>query len=246
MQLAVTSDTLSRDELTALVDDVISERLAAVPGVADVQIYGTQQQGVRDRRRPDQAGQPRADRRRRAQCALDHRLRHARRLAQRPQPEHQHRALSPRSPRRSSSRTSSSRARRGWATSRPWCSMRRPRQRGLRIRRQVGHRPRHRAAGPVQHRADLRGGSQARSRTCSRTLPPGVDIKISSDDSVFISGALHEVETLAADCRGRRHRHHLPVPAGLARDADPGDLHAGRADRHRSPASISRAFRSTS
>ena len=42
MQLSVTSDTLSRDALTALVEDNISERLAAVQGVADVQIYGTQ------------------------------------------------------------------------------------------------------------------------------------------------------------------------------------------------------------
>ncbi len=42
LQLAVTSDSLSRDELTALVNDVISERLAAVQGVADVQVNGSQ------------------------------------------------------------------------------------------------------------------------------------------------------------------------------------------------------------
>ncbi|SFZ86297.1 hydrophobic/amphiphilic exporter-1, HAE1 family [Devosia enhydra] len=41
MQLAVTSDTLPIDQLTTLVEDTISERLAAVPGVADVQVYGT-------------------------------------------------------------------------------------------------------------------------------------------------------------------------------------------------------------
>jgi HAE1 family hydrophobic/amphiphilic exporter-1 len=40
IQLAVTSDTLKRDDLTTIVDNTISERLAAVPGVADVQIYG--------------------------------------------------------------------------------------------------------------------------------------------------------------------------------------------------------------
>ena len=40
LQLAVTSDTVKRDDLTTLVDNTISERLAAVPGVADVQIYG--------------------------------------------------------------------------------------------------------------------------------------------------------------------------------------------------------------
>ena len=39
MQLSVTSDTLSRDDLTYLVDNQISEALAAVTGVADLQIY---------------------------------------------------------------------------------------------------------------------------------------------------------------------------------------------------------------
>src|SRR6185312_13425082 len=42
MQLSVTSGTLSRDDLTNLVDNQISEALAAVPGVADLQIYGEQ------------------------------------------------------------------------------------------------------------------------------------------------------------------------------------------------------------
>jgi HAE1 family hydrophobic/amphiphilic exporter-1 len=42
MQLSVTSPTLSRDELTNLADNQISEALAAVPGVADLQVYGEQ------------------------------------------------------------------------------------------------------------------------------------------------------------------------------------------------------------
>ncbi len=42
MQLAVTSDTLSRDELSDLAETTISERLASIPGVADVQINGSQ------------------------------------------------------------------------------------------------------------------------------------------------------------------------------------------------------------
>jgi len=42
MQLAVTSHTLSRDELSALAEGTITERLAAVTGVADVQINGSQ------------------------------------------------------------------------------------------------------------------------------------------------------------------------------------------------------------
>ncbi|GLQ55712.1 efflux RND transporter permease subunit [Devosia nitrariae] len=41
MRLAVTSDTLSLAQLSEVVDDTIAERLAAVPGVAEVQVYGT-------------------------------------------------------------------------------------------------------------------------------------------------------------------------------------------------------------
>lgn len=43
MQLAVTSDTMSMGELSTLVEDVISERLGAVAGVAEVQVYGTRE-----------------------------------------------------------------------------------------------------------------------------------------------------------------------------------------------------------
>jgi len=43
IQLAVTSDTLTKGDLTTLVEEVIAERLAAVPGVADVQVNGAQQ-----------------------------------------------------------------------------------------------------------------------------------------------------------------------------------------------------------
>lgn len=42
MQLAVTSDTLSTAEVSELVDGIVSERLAAVDGVAEVQVYGAQ------------------------------------------------------------------------------------------------------------------------------------------------------------------------------------------------------------
>jgi HAE1 family hydrophobic/amphiphilic exporter-1 len=40
MRLSATSDTVDIDTLTALVEDDISDRIAAVEGVADVQIYG--------------------------------------------------------------------------------------------------------------------------------------------------------------------------------------------------------------
>ena len=40
MRLAVTSDTMSVQDMTLLVDNEIADRLSSVPGVADVQIYG--------------------------------------------------------------------------------------------------------------------------------------------------------------------------------------------------------------
>ncbi len=40
MRLAVTSDTLSIEDVTVLVDDEVVDALASVPGVADVQVYG--------------------------------------------------------------------------------------------------------------------------------------------------------------------------------------------------------------
>ncbi len=42
MQLSVTSESLNNEQLTELVENTISERIAAVKGVADVQVYGTQ------------------------------------------------------------------------------------------------------------------------------------------------------------------------------------------------------------
>ncbi len=43
MRLAVTSDKLSLDDLTLLIDNEISDRLASVAGVADVETYGDQE-----------------------------------------------------------------------------------------------------------------------------------------------------------------------------------------------------------
>ncbi len=47
MRLGVTSTTLSMEDLTLLVENEISDRLAAVDGVADVQIYGDQEKVFR-------------------------------------------------------------------------------------------------------------------------------------------------------------------------------------------------------
>lgn len=43
MRLAVTSSTMSMEELTLLVENEVSDRLAAVDGVADVELYGDQE-----------------------------------------------------------------------------------------------------------------------------------------------------------------------------------------------------------
>jgi len=47
MRLAVTSTTLSMEDLTQLVENEISDRLAAVDGVADVELYGDQEKVFR-------------------------------------------------------------------------------------------------------------------------------------------------------------------------------------------------------
>lgn len=47
MRLAVTSSTLTMDDLTQLVDKDIKDRLAAVEGVADVELYGDQEKVFR-------------------------------------------------------------------------------------------------------------------------------------------------------------------------------------------------------
>jgi HAE1 family hydrophobic/amphiphilic exporter-1 len=43
MRLALTSDTMSMEDMTLLVENEISDRLAAVEGVADVAVYGDQE-----------------------------------------------------------------------------------------------------------------------------------------------------------------------------------------------------------
>ncbi len=47
MRLAVTSDTMSVQDMTILVEDEVVDRLSAVPGVADVQVFGDRQKVFR-------------------------------------------------------------------------------------------------------------------------------------------------------------------------------------------------------
>ena len=66
-------------------------------------------------------------------------------------------------------------------------------------------------------------------------------IKVTSDDAIFVNGAVHEVEMALGLSRVDRARRHLPLPARLARHADPGPVDAGGDDRHASRRSISPA-----
>ena len=81
MRLAVTSDTMSVEDMTILVEDQIVDALAAVPGVADVQVYGDREKIFRidvDQTKLASLGLTIADIAQRAGLG---RLRHAGRLA---------------------------------------------------------------------------------------------------------------------------------------------------------------------
>jgi HAE1 family hydrophobic/amphiphilic exporter-1 len=192
IQLAVTSDTLATDDLTKLVDDVIAERLAAVKGVADVQINGERQKVFEvdvDPVRLASRGLTVAD----VRNALS--------------------TLSFDSPAGSLNGTNQNIAIRAVAEANTPEQMEnivlRDKVRlgdvatvvftggasssglhtngktgiGLGIVRQAQSNTVEISEGVHKAVEDLRG-----------SLPPGVDITISSDDSIFISGAIHEVE----------------------------------------------------
>jgi HAE1 family hydrophobic/amphiphilic exporter-1 len=192
LQLAVTSDRLSKDELTALVNDVIAERLAAVQGVADVQVNGSQDRVFIidvDQVKLASLGLTVAD----IRSALS--------------------TIGFDSPAGSLNGTNQNIAIRATA------EVNTPDQfEAITIRDQtrigdvasVVFSP---AASNSGLRSDGRSGiglgivPQAQSNTVlisegirktvedlQPSLPPGVDVRISSDDSVFISGAIHEVE----------------------------------------------------
>ncbi len=48
LRLAVTSDTMSVEDMTVLVEDQVVDELAAVTGVADVQVYGDREKIFRN------------------------------------------------------------------------------------------------------------------------------------------------------------------------------------------------------
>ena len=79
---------------------------------------------------------------------------------------------------------------------------------------------------------DISTGVRAAAAKIQETLPKGMNIRVTSDDATFINGAIHEVElALGLSVTIVLVVIYL-VPARLARHADPGPRHAGRADRH--------------
>jgi HAE1 family hydrophobic/amphiphilic exporter-1 len=192
IQLAVTSDTLSKDELTELVENTISERLAAVTGVADVQINGTQSRSFEidvDQVKLASLGLTVGDiRNALSTIAFD-------------------------SPAGSLNGTNQNIAIRAIAEVNTPEAFENIVIKGTTRLGDVASVVFSPAAANSGLRSDGKSGiglgivRQAQSNTMQisegvkaavaelkTTLPPGVDIKISSDESVFIAGAVHEVE----------------------------------------------------
>ncbi len=192
IQLAVTSDTLSKDELTDLVENTIAERLAAVPGVADVQLNGTQNKSFEidvDQVKLASLGLTVGDiRNALSSIAFD-------------------------SPAGSLNGTNQNIAIRAVAEVNTPEAFENIVIKGTTRLGDVASVVFSPAAANSGLRSDGKSGielgivRQAQSNTMQisdgvkaavaelkTTLPPGVDIKISSDNSVFIAGAVHEVE----------------------------------------------------
>lgn len=230
MRLAVTSSTLSMEDLTKLVDDEIIDRLAAVDGVADVELYGDQEKVFRvdlNQAALASRGLTVTDvSNALASAALD-------------------------VPAGSLKSTTQD------IVVRATASLTKPEDfSNLLIKNNI----RLRDVATVMLGADdestsLRSNGvqgvglgvirQAQSNTLnistgvkaavdamSANLPEGTRIVVTSDDAVFIEGALHEVEPGARSFGDHRRRRALSLPARLAGHPHSGDHHAGGADRH--------------
>jgi len=193
MQLAVTSDSLSVAELSELVEDIVAERLAAIDGVAEVQVYGTRASSFEidvDPVKLASHGLTVADVRNAvATIAFDAPAGSLNAPNQNISVRALSEVTSPADFERlpltgrvllgdvatvvfdAAASTSAIRA-----DGRPAI--------GLGIVRQA-----------QSNTIAISAAVHAAVATLNQTLPPGVNLKISSDDAVFIEGALHEVET---------------------------------------------------
>ena len=192
IQLAVTSDTMSVAVLSELVDSVISERLGAVDGVAEVQVYGTRNTAFEidvDPLKLASLGLTVADvRNALATIAFDtpagsingpNQNITVRAISEVTRPEDFERIVIDGKTLLgdvatvvfdAAASTSSLRS-----DGRPGI--------GLGIVRQA-----------QSNTIEISKGVHAAVDTLNQTLPEGVNIKVSSDDAIFIEGALHEVQ----------------------------------------------------
>jgi HAE1 family hydrophobic/amphiphilic exporter-1 len=193
MRLAVTSDRYNVQDMTILVEDLVVDRLAAVPGVADVNVYGDREKIFRvdvDQSRLAAFGLTLADLRSAlSNVALD--VPAGSLTAQTLRTSSS--APPPTSPPRKISRTSTSTTASGSATS-PGDARRRSGRFGP--ARQWPHRARHGHHPPVclQHAGNFARRARGNGRI-QEILPEGVDIRVTSDDATFIRGAIEEVRT---------------------------------------------------
>ena len=245
MRLAVTSDTMSVEDMTILVEDEIVDVLAAVPGVADVQVYGDREKIFRvdvNQAKLASHGLTVVDiRNALASVAFDTpagslttsnqniivrataECHHAGGLR-----EHRHRQAARSSAMSPPSRSAATRTR-------PRCAP---------------------TARPASASASCARRSPTRwtfPRACAppsakiqQNLPEGMRIRINSDDAIFIKGAIHEVEvalvlsrrrscspssTCSCSTGGRRSYRRLAMPVALI-GTIAGDLPGRLFDQH--------------
>ncbi len=245
LRLAVTSDKMSVQDMTVLVEDQVIDALAAVPGVADVQVYGDRDKIFRidiDQARLASLGLTIADvSKALASMSFD----------------------TPAGSLTSNTQDLIVRATAALTTPKDFENIIINRTTRLgdvatvtlgpdlepdpaARQRQDRHRPRHRAPGAVEHAGDLARACARRPPRSRSACPKGMTIKVTSDDATFINGAIHEVEIALGDLRHRRAGHHLPVPVGLAGHHHSRPVDAGGADRHHRRHLSRRLFASTS
>ena len=228
LRLAVTSDTMSVQDMTVLVEDQIVDSFAAVPGVADVQVYGDRDKIFRidiNQAKLSGLGLTVAD----VATALS--------------------SVAFDTP--AGSLTSNSQD----LIVRATAAVTTPEQFEAIIingRTRLGDVATVTLGGDIgesQLRANGKTGiglgiiRQAQSNTLEISegvrdaverlrpnLPEGVGIHVTADDAVFINGAIHDEIVLS--CRLGCAPDHLPLPARLAGDAHPRRGDAGRPHRH--------------
>ncbi|HTV71320.1 MAG TPA: efflux RND transporter permease subunit [Rhizobiaceae bacterium] len=196
VRLAVTSDTMSVEDMTILVEDEVVDALAAVPGVADVQVYGDREKIFRvdvDQSKIASLGLTIADiRNALASIAFDS---PAGSITTTDQDIIVRATATVTTPDQFEAIALNNRVRLGDVASvtlggDPSATSLRSDGKtgiGLGIVRQA-----------QSNTLDISEGVKAAAARIQQTLPEGLTIRITSDDAIFIEGAIHEVEIALA------------------------------------------------